>query len=218
MIGQDEMIHHLIIQKAMEFGETSVSCFVEEGRVLLEGQVSTDEQSYELEAAVRTIPGVRAVSNQMAVEGFEARVDNYIEGVDLVPDFAGDGGAEAFGESVSEAEPYFPPTDPVVKSDRSSDGIEMLGGFAKTADDLDAATANLPGMPRGDDELRDAVVAALHADAATTDLVLDVEVQEGAVRLRGTVASLEDVDLAESVAARVTGVEEVQEELEIEGM
>ncbi len=218
MIGHDEMIHHLIIQKAMEFGETSVSCSVEEGRVLLEGQVSSDEQSQQLEAAIRVIPGVRAVSNQMAVEGFEAVVDNYIEGVDLVPDFTGDGGAEAFGESVSEAEPYFPPTDPPVKPDRSTDGVEMLGGFAKTADDLDAATANLPGVPRGDDELHDAVVAALRADAATTDLALDVEVRDGVVLLRGSVASLEDVDLAESVAARIPGVQEVQEELEIEGM
>jgi osmotically-inducible protein OsmY len=126
-------------------------------------------------------------------------------------------GTPDYLESVSEAEPYTPPTDPVVKPDRSTDGIEMLNGFAEAATD-EAALEQLPGIPRGDDELREAVLAALHADAATTDLVIDVEAQDGLVTLRGTVPTLEDVDLAEAVAAEVPGVEEVQEELQVEGM
>lgn len=218
MVSQDERIRQQVLQAAAGLGEGYVDCAVEEGRVILEGVVSSDERSYQLEAAARAVPGVRSVSNELAIEGFEATVDNVIEGVDLFPDFTAEVSAGDATEAVSEAEPYFPPTDPVVKSDRSTDGIEIVNGFAGTADELDAATANLPGIPRGDDELREAVLAVLHTDAATTDLLLDVDVQEGIVTLRGTVPSLEDVDLAESVAARAPGVEEVQEELEVQGL
>ena len=218
MDSNDEKIREQLLQAFAAFGEVSVDCTVREGTVILEGVVSSDERSYQLEAAARAVQGVKSVDNKLAVEGFEAVVDNVIEGVDLFPDFTADVSADDTMEAVSEAEPYFPPTDPVVKPDRSTDGIEMLGGFAQTADDIDASTANLPGKPRGDDELREAVLAALHADAATTDLTLDVAVQDGTVILRGTVPSLDDADLAESVAARVPGVEDVQDELDIQGL
>jgi len=217
MISLDERIRREVLRIARDLGEDSVACTVEEGHVNLEGSVSSDEQSYQLEAAVRSLPGVRAVSNDLMVEGFAAAVANDMEGVDLTPDFTSETGTDDFMEAVSEAEPYIPPTDPVVKSDRSTDGIEILGGFAETADE-DAALVNLPGAPRGDDEIREAVLSALHRDASTTDLNIDVEVEQGVVYLRGTVATLEDADMAESVAARVPGVEEVQEELEVEGM
>ena len=215
MIGQDEKIRSEVLRVAHQFGETSVGCSVDEGHVLLEGSVASDEQSYSLETAVRAIPGVRSVSNDLMVEGFSASIDNVVDGVDLTPDFTSEAGTDDFLESVSEAEPYIPPTDPVVKSDRSTDGIEMLGGFAETADE-DAALSNLPGLPRGDDEIREAVLSALHRDAATTDLFIDVEVEDGVAYLRGVVPSLEDADMA--VTARVPGVLEVQEELEIQGM
>ncbi len=217
MISQDERIRREVLQIASQFGENSVGCTVEEGHVILEGSVSSDEHAYLLEAAVRSLPAVRSVANDLMVEGFEATVGNVVEGVDLTPDFTAEAGTGDFLESVSEAEPYIPPTDPVVKSDRSTDGVEMLGGFAESANE-DAALASLPGAPRGDEEIREAVLSALHRDAATTDLNLQVEVEEGVVYLRGVVPSLDDIDMAESVAARVPGVEEVEEELEIEGM
>ncbi len=217
MVSQDERIAHQVLQAAMELGETSVACTVEDGHVVLEGVVSSDERAYQLEAAIRSIAGVSSVDNELAIEGFEASVDSVIEGVDLFPDFTSEVSADDVMEAASEAEPYFPATDPVVKSDRSTDGVEMLGGFGESADE-EAVLAHLPGVPRGDDEIRDAVLEALHLDAATTDLAVEVEVQDGVVYLRGVVPSLEDVDLAESVAARVPGVEEVQEELQIEGM
>jgi len=218
MVSQDERIARQVLQAAMELGEMSVACTVEQGHVVLEGVVSSDEHAYQLEATTRSIAGVSSVENELAIEGFAASVDSVIEGVDLVPDFTSEVSADDAMEAASEAEPYFPAIDPVVKPDRSTDGIEMVGGFARSADEPDAATANLPGRPRGDDELREAVLAALHADAATTDLVLEVEAQDGVVFLRGIVPSLDDADLAESVAARVPGVEEVQDELEIQGL
>jgi len=217
MGGEDERIRREVLRVASGLDEPSVACDVESGQVTLDGVVSSDEHSYQLEESARNIPGVQSVINNLLVEGFTASVGNVAEGVDLTPDFTSEVGTPDYLESVSEAEPYTPPTDPVVKPDRSTDGIEMLNGFAEAATD-EAALEQLPGIPRGDDELREAVLAALHADAATTDLVIDVEAQDGLVTLRGTVPTLEDVDLAEAVAAEVPGVEEVQEELQVEGM
>ncbi len=217
MAGEDERIRQAVLRAASQLGEPSVGCSVEDGHVVLDGVVASDEQAYQLEGAVRGISGVRSVTNDLMIEGFAASVGNVAEGVDLTPDFTAEVGTGDYLEAVSEAEPYTPPTDPVVKPDRSTDGVEMLNGFAETADD-EAAVAQLPGLPRGDDEIREAVLAALHADAATTDLSVEVEAQDGVVFLRGVVSSLDDVDLAESVAAEVPGVQEVREELQIEGM
>ena len=217
MVDENERIRREIQSAASQFNEPSITCSVEDGDVILEGVVSSDEHSYQLESLARGIAGVRSVTNDLLVDGFAASVGNVVEGVDLTPDFTADVGTSDYVESVSEAEPYTPPTDPVVKADRSTDGVEIVNGFAETADD-DAAFARLPGRPRGDDELRDAVLAALHADAGTTDLQVDVEAHEGTVVLRGVVPSLDDADLAETVAAEVAGVEEVQEELQIEGL
>lgn len=217
MVGEDERIRQQLRAAAHSLGERGVSAVCEEGHVILDGVVSTDERSYELEAIARRISGVQSVTNDLMVERFDAAVDNVVEGIDLTPDFNADVGTGDASEAVSEAEPYFPPTDPVVKSDRSRDGIEMLGGFAEGAD-VEGALANLPGPPRGDDEVRDAVLAALHLNSETTDLTVQVEVENAVVTLSGVVPSLEDVDLVESVAAGIPGVEEVREELQIEGM
>ena len=70
----------------------------------------------------------------------------------------------------------------------------------------------------GDEAIRDAILRELREDAATTDLNLEVDVEEGLVTLRGTVQSLDDVESAEEVAARVPGVIEVNEELDVEDL
>ncbi|MHB0871411.1 MAG: BON domain-containing protein [Chloroflexota bacterium] len=217
MVGQDEMIRRELLRAASQLEEPSVACTVDDGHVILEGVVSSDERSYQLEAAARGMAGVRSVVNGLMVEGFSATVDNVVEGVDLTPDFTAEVGTADPFESVSEADPYTPPTDPVVKADRSTDGVAIINGFAETADEA-ASLSGLPGAPRGDDEIREAVLAALLSDAGTTDLTVEVDVQDGVVYLRGVVPSLEDADLAESVAAGAPGVEEVQEELQVEGM
>ena len=56
---------------------------------------------------------------------------------------------------------------------------------------------------------------ALALDASTADLQLNVEVDAGVVRLRGTVSSIEDDENAEAVASAVPGVTEVADETEL---
>jgi hypothetical protein len=96
------------------------------------------------------------------------------------------------------------------------EGISVVGGFA--ADSLEGPLEDEqvpPQVRRGDDELALAVTRALRADSYTTDLNIEVEVEDGVVYLRGVVSSLEDIEQAEEVAGRVPGVEDVEEVLEI---
>jgi len=97
--------------------------------------------------------------------------------------------------AVEDAEPYFPPTDPVTSTGgpppRSSDGTI------------------------GDEALAARIRRELREDSATTHLVLDVEVADKVVTLRGTVDDLTDTDNALEVAGRVPGVEDVIDEMEI---
>ncbi|HEX5140123.1 MAG TPA: BON domain-containing protein, partial [Dehalococcoidia bacterium] len=66
-----------------------------------------------------------------------------------------------------------------------------------------------------DEGLVDAVLQELEQDASTNGLEIEVTSYEGVVRLRGKVQDLEDAENAEAVAARVPGVREVLDELEL---
>ena len=70
----------------------------------------------------------------------------------------------------------------------------------------------------GDEALAEAIARELREDASTTSLAVDVFVRRGIVHLRGWVPGLEDADNAEAVAARVPGVVDVVDELEVPAM
>jgi osmotically-inducible protein OsmY len=61
-----------------------------------------------------------------------------------------------------------------------------------------------------------AVVRELREDAATTDLMITVSAANGYVRLRGSVPTIDDADNAQEVAARVPGVVEVIDDLDVQ--
>lgn len=139
------------------------------------------------------------------------------EGVE--PDFTHNLGATEPWEAAEEGEPYFPPTDPVVRpAPVTRGGLEIVGGFSATAMD----EVGVEGEPRGrvpdDEQIRAAVLQDLREEALTTDLRIRVAVHHGVVYLRGSVPSLEDAEAAEEVAARVEGVAEVVDELEVESL
>jgi hypothetical protein len=109
---------------------------------------------------------------------------------------------------------FFPPTDPVIATDKRGNA-EVLGGFSTDSMASNAvAPSVLDGVP-GDEALADAIRRELREDALTTDLIVDVAVREGVAYLRGAVVALEDAEHAEAVAARVPGVQDVVEELEV---
>ncbi len=133
------------------------------------------------------------------------------------PDFMDDAGTTDVMLAVEEGLTYIPPIDPVLMPDDGADGdLEVVGGFATDSLEGPLDQDQVPArVRRNDDELAEAVTRALRADGYTTDLLIDVEVEDGVVYLRGQVASLEDIEQAEDVAGRVPGVEDVEEELEI---
>lgn len=149
----------------------------------------------------------------------EGHRDNPLEeGVE--PDFTDDVGTTDPIESAEEAEPYFPPTDPVIRpASNPEEGAEVVGGFSPIAADASGVEGDYPvsGNRPGDQQVQEAVVRELREDARTTELQIGVWVRQGVVRLEGTVPLLEDAEAAEEVAARVEGVAEVLDELEVAG-
>jgi hypothetical protein len=127
---------------------------------------------------------------------------------------SGGSGSQADDPASSGDEVYVPPTDPVITTDRHGEA-EVLGGFATSSgEELDVPRSVSDGR-LGDEAIADAVRQELRQDATTTALAIEVEVERGVVYLRGTVSDLDDADNAESVAARVPGVAEVREMLEV---
>lgn len=111
---------------------------------------------------------------------------------------------------------YFPPTDPVVSGKVSNNREVMEGTFEPDSTSSMEVDPSVSGGT-GDEGLADAIRRELRQDAATTDLQVEVRVEEGVAYLRGRVIDLDDVDNAEEVAGRVPGVRDVVEELEIGG-
>ena len=136
-------------------------------------------------------------------------------GFEAEPDFTRNVGTTDSEEAAEEAEPYFPPTDPVVRPTQDEEQLEVLGGFSGTSMDDLAGAAGFDD--RNDDDITQAVLRELAEDALTTDLDIHVTTRNGVVRLRGEVPSLDDAENAEAVAGRVGGVREVEEDLAIAG-
>jgi osmotically-inducible protein OsmY len=129
------------------------------------------------------------------------------------PDHARGPSTSLYEDEVSEGDGvYVPPTDPV------GTNREVIGGFSSSSmDSVGVQRSALDGEP-GDEALMDAIRRELREDAATTDLEVDVYVEEGVAYLRGRVPYLEDAENAEEVAARVPGLVEVREELEVDAL
>ncbi|MHB1132110.1 MAG: BON domain-containing protein [Chloroflexota bacterium] len=203
------------------------------GVVQLAGTVPSEALRQEMLAAIRGLEGVRRIDDALGVETVSpggailevhpqssnemAGQGSDITNTGLEYDFNDEVGTSDAMKSTSEAEPFFPPTDPVIAPAGAQDqGYEVVGGFASTAsDDQPDGSNSVSGVARGDEEVADDIRRELLEDALTTDLDIRVEVRHGVVHLHGTVPNLIDAENAEAVAARVPGVVEVQEELTV---
>lgn len=139
---------------------------------------------------------------------------------ELEPDLSEDLGARGPMEASDEAEPWFPPTDPVIVPEgNDAGGASVLGGLRPANDEeFREGGTDLEDVVVPDDDLRLAVFEALATDALTSQLRIEVLAADGVVTLRGTVEHLLDAESAESVAGRVPGVVEVREELRIDSL
>src|SRR5579872_3161085 len=114
------------------------------------------------------------------------------------------------GESVEEAEPYMPPTDPPVL-ESPDQGIEVATGFGTSPEDAPFRA----DAPPGDAWLEDEVRRVLREDSATAGLNIDVRVERGVAIIRGFVSDVDDAEQAEAVAARVPGIKDVIDQTEV---
>ncbi len=204
---------------------------------------STDDREAAEEIARQVAPGYRIDNNlevemvvPTTVEGYpsedqglpnlpKSAADITALGADVEPDFtaqailddptAASGPSSDYEDLVQEGDDvYVPPTDPVVTTGDEAQE-EVLGGFGTTSMDSVEVPASAEDNRLGDEAIAEAIRRELREDAATTDLLIDVDVQQGVVRLRGCVPGVEDVENVESVAWRVPGVRDVVEELEV---
>jgi osmotically-inducible protein OsmY len=216
-----------------------------EGALILSGIVDTEEaRQAATDIAARVAPGQR-IDNQLEVETIQpTNIDAFASdrpsaevadstgeiaaaGEELEPDFTDQRGIadpnEAAGpdswgpEDVAESgDVYTPPSDPVLTTDARGEA-QVLGGFGAESDDEVQVEPSAEDSRPGDEALADAIRQELREDAATTDLSIVVAVRGGVAHLRGRVADMDDADNAEAVAARVPGVREVVEELDVAG-
>ncbi len=178
-------------------------------------QRDIDEGSTPLDSEMARLIDSRAKPEPMSKNADVLNLDEswLIEGEE--PDFMEDPGTTDVIEAVEEAEPYFPPTDPPL-STHSVSNADVLGGFSATSLEGPEGVEDDPlRVQGGDEEVAERVRYALLRDAYTSDLNIEVEVQNGTVYLHGQVRSLDDIEQAEQVAGSVEGVEEVEEDLEI---
>jgi hypothetical protein len=113
--------------------------------------------------------------------------------------------------AVEEAEPYFPPTDPVVRTDHAGE-TRIASGLSSGESPADLPPAAVADTP-SDEALEDLVHRALRLDASTAHLHLKVGVTQGVVRLRGPIEDEADAENALAVAGDVPGVVDVIDEL-----
>lgn len=122
-----------------------------------------------------------------------------------------DPGAIDPAEAVEEAEPYFPPTDPVVRQGPMGE-TQIAGGFGTgevPETPSHAVTRDVPS----DEALEDAIHRQLRLDASTAHLQLHADALQGIVRLQGSVDDEADAENALAIAGDVPGVVEVIDEL-----
>ncbi len=220
-----------------------VAVDIADGVLVLNGYVDSEEsRQAAMDIASQAAPDAR-IDNQLEVESVlptdvdafqgdaptaemaETSASIRASGGDIDPDFTDRpglndpllaSGADTSGpdDPGSTGEVYTPPVDPVVRTDAHG-AAHVLGGFSiDSAEDSSVEPSAMDDQP-GDEALADAIRRELAEDSATSDLEIVVAVRKGVAHLRGQVPDLDDADNAESVAARVPGVREVVEELDV---
>jgi hypothetical protein len=195
-----EVGNAIVLRGMAESGEASKDA------TLIAGQMAPPTMEIQNELDVLTPVVVMSVEN-LDPEG------------ELEELYAGSEGpvATAPDPSDTDLETAFPPTDPVITTDERGDA-EVLGGFSETSMSSINVAPSAEDNLLGDEAIADAIRRELREDAATADLRVQVRVDQGVVHLHGTVPTLEDAESAEEVAARVPGVVEVIEQLEVVGL
>lgn len=123
--------------------------------------------------------------------------------------------------AAEEGEVYVPPTDPPVVPDPDDpQGAQVAAGFGATAIDEAYDADHHSQAVSNDDEMATRVREALRADASTSAYAESIAIgtRGSTIAVRGVVDDVDDTDNVVAVIRRVTGVDEVVDELEVRGI
>jgi hypothetical protein len=122
--------------------------------------------------------------------------------------------------AAEEGMTYVPPMDPPVVPSDDPEGATVAAGFASSALDEPYDRDHPSETLSDEDDMSARVREALRADAITSRYADSVAIgtRGGVVALRGWVDDVEDSDNMAAVASRVSGVEEVVDELEVRAL
>lgn len=122
--------------------------------------------------------------------------------------------------ATEEGVPYVPPNERVLTDAREEHGGADVAGTAPTADEeLGRVPSVQPpsGERPADDELRARVVEKLRASNIVAGDRLQVDAAGGTVLLKGRVDSITTLDEIIGLVGEVEGVQEVTDQVEVEG-
>lgn len=230
---RDEEVERRVFEALAPHDTRELVVEVKGGVVRLSGLIGSEQSRREITEAIAATEGVKQVRNELRVETALAEGSPGEPPAEIT--LGGDtGGGEGAGwglgvgfneplgttdvtRAAEEAEPFVPPTDPVIRPAPSAEeGVEVVGGFSGTSmDPGDEEVDHRTDVERGDEAIADDIRRELREDSLTADLEVHVFVRRGVVHLRGSVASLDDAEAVEEVASRVPGVVEVKEQLEV---
>jgi hypothetical protein len=115
---------------------------------------------------------------------------------------------------------YTPPTDPPILAGDDPQGAEIAAGFAPSMENSNPDVEDLPERVDNNDwDLLEDVKLALQINSETGNLTnVRVAVINGVVNLSGTVQNDQDIWLVEEIVADLPGVEDVNNNLEVEDL
>ena len=123
--------------------------------------------------------------------------------------------------AAQEGMTYIPPTDPpVTVAPDDPQGVQIAAGFGMTATEDPYDIDHESEVVSIEDDMQARVREALRADAATTAYAdsLAIAARGGTIGVRGVVDDVVDTDNVVEVISRVSGVDEVIDELEVRGV
>ena len=123
--------------------------------------------------------------------------------------------------AAEEGMTWVPPTDPpVVPSEDDPQGAQVAAGFGETSQDEPFDADHHSAALSVEDEMSARVREALRADASTSRYAdnLVIGTRGSTVAIRGVVDDVDDSDNVVAVASRVSGIDEVVDELDVRAL
>jgi hypothetical protein len=124
-------------------------------------------------------------------------------------------------EATEEGLTWVPPVDPPIVPDLDDpQGAKVAAGFGSSAEDDPYDRSHRAELLTAEDDTDARIREALLADAATSAYAdsLVIGSRGGTIVVRGVVDDIDDTDNIVEVITRVTGVDEVIDELEVRGV